>query len=322
MSEQRKAGMAGFDPEFTDLDHYIRVITDRIWEGGRLGDIGRYYSDPCVVETPSSVSTALSAVIDGTRATLGQFPDRRLLAEDIIVSGDDGGGYLSSHRIISTMTHLGDGNFGAATGRRIHVRTIADCVCKDNRIVHEWLVRDQGAIARQVGLAPGELARRWLDAAGGWVKPVAGPAPAGYRSHLDEAPAAVGYAAALRQMAFGRADAAAAYDDAVHHQGPGGQVRYGQEEVQQFWGALFGALRVGAFDVEHLAFQQGGGRADRAALRWRAQAVHTGAGMFGTPTGRPVELLGINHVEFFRGRVLREWVLLDEVALWMQVLAG
>lgn len=148
MSEQSKDGMAGFDPEFTDLYQYIRVITDRIWEGGRLGDIERYYSDPCVVETPSAVSTALSDVIDGTRATLVQFPDRRLLAEDIIVSGDDGGGYLSSHRIISTMTHLGAGNFGSPTGNRIHVRTIADCVCKDNRIIHEWLVRDQGAIAR------------------------------------------------------------------------------------------------------------------------------------------------------------------------------
>jgi hypothetical protein len=32
--------------------------------------------------------------------------------------------------------------------------------------------------------------------------------------------------------------------------------------------------------------------------------------------------MGINHVEFWRGRVLREWVLIDEVALWMQVLGG
>ena len=30
--------MHGFDAEFRDLDHYIRVITDRIWEGRRPGD--------------------------------------------------------------------------------------------------------------------------------------------------------------------------------------------------------------------------------------------------------------------------------------------
>ena len=321
MSEQSKAGMAGFDPEFTDLDHYIRVITDRIWEGGRIDDITRYYSDPCVVETPSSVSTALSAVIDGTRATLAQFPDRRLLAEDIIVSGDEVGGYLSSHRIISTMTHLGAGNFGSATQARIHVRTIADCVCRDNRIIHEWLVRDQGAIARQVGLAPKDLAQRWLDAAGGWHKPQAGPAPHGYHSHLSTDAQAQTYAQALEEQAFGRGHAALTYDDAIHQLGPGGQVRYGRDEVQQFWSALFGALHVTSFVVEHLSLQQGDGRADRVAIRWRAQAVHSGDGLFGTPSGKSIELLGINHVEFFRGKVLREWVLLDEIALWMQVLA-
>jgi predicted ester cyclase len=320
MSEQSKTGMAGFDSEFTNLDHYIRVITDRIWEGGRLADIARYYSDPCVVETPSSVSTALSAVIDGTRATLVQFPDRRLLAEDIIVSGEELGGYLSSHRIISTMTHLGAGNFGPPTGARIHVRTIADCVCRDNRIIHEWLVRDQGAIARQVGLAPRDLAQRWLDVAGGWHKPQAGPAPQGYRSHLSTDAQAQHYAQALQEQAFRRGNAALTYDDAVHQLGPGGQVRYGHDEVQQFWAGLFGAFHVTSFEIEHLAMQQGDGRADRAALRWRAQAVHTGDGMYGQPSGQSIELLGINHVEFFRGRVLREWVLLDEIALWMQCL--
>ena len=179
--------MKGFDPEFQDLDQYIRVITARIWEGRRIDDIRRYYSDPCTVETPSSVSTTVEEVVSGTRATLATFPDRRLLAEDIIVSGDEDGGFLSSHRLISPMTHLGDGEFGAPSGRKVHVRTIADCVCKDNRVVHEWLVRDEAAIARAIGIEPRALAQTWLDQSGGWDKPVAGPAPAGYRSHISSA---------------------------------------------------------------------------------------------------------------------------------------
>ena len=32
--------------------------------------------------------------------------------------------------------------------------------------------------------------------------------------------------------------------------------------------------------------------------------------------------MGINHAEFFNGRVLREWVLVDDIALWMQVLTA
>jgi predicted ester cyclase len=312
--------MTGFDPEFRDLDHYIRVITERIWEGRRIDDIHRYYSDPCVVETPSSVTTSVADVVAGTKATLAQFPDRRLLAEDIIQSGDAEHGFLSSHRIISTMTHLGDGNFGKATGRKIHVRTIADCVCKDNRIIHEWLVRDQAAIAIHIGITPRELAQRWLDERGGWNKPVAGVAPAGYESHISNDAIAQSYASAIRDFANGKASPSKTYDDAVHHLGPDGKTRYGQDEVAAYWRELFAAFSVQSFYIEHLAMQRGGGRVDRVAFRWRANALHSGEGQYGNPTAKPIEIMGINHAEFFNGRVLREWVLVDDIALWMQVL--
>ena len=312
--------MKGFDAEFPDLDTYIRVITARIWEGRRLDDIRRYYADPCTVETPTGLTTTAQQVVDGTAATLAMFPDRRLLAEDIIVSGNEDGGFLSSHRIVSTMTHRGDGAFGPATGRRIHVRTVADCVCRDNRVVHEWLVRDQSAIARQIGLEPRELARRWLEERGGWQPPPPTTAPAPYRPHLsDEAPARA-CAEALHGWARGRTDVAAVYDEAVHHLGPGETTRYGRDEVQAFWEGLFRTFEAEHLEVEHLALQRGDGRADRVAMRWRAQTRHTGAGAWGPATGRRVQILGIWHAELLHGRVLREWVLLDEVALWMQVL--
>jgi predicted ester cyclase len=314
--------LPGFDPEFRNLDHYIRVITERIWEGRRIDDIYRYYSNPCVVETPSSVSTDIDDVVSGTKATLVQFPDRRLLAEDIIQSGDAEHGFLSSHRIISTMTHLGNGNFGKATSQKIHVRTIADCICKDNRIVHEWLVRDQAAIALQIGITPRDLAQRWLDERGGWNKPTAGAAPAGYESHISSDEIAQSYASAIRDFANGGAKPSKTYDDAVHHLGPGGESRYGQDDVSVYWQGLFAAFEVQSFNIEHLAMQQGGGRADRVAFRWRAKTCHDGAGRFGNPTGKLVEIMGINHAEFFKGRVLREWVLIDEIALWMQILAA
>ena len=53
------SAMKGFHAEFKNLDDYIRVITDRIWEGRRLQDIHLYYSDPCVVETAMSVPCQL-----------------------------------------------------------------------------------------------------------------------------------------------------------------------------------------------------------------------------------------------------------------------
>ena len=326
-TQASRSGMRGFDAEFSDLPQYIRVITERIWEGRRTDDIHRYYSDLCIVETPLGVSTSVNEVITGTQATLTMFPDRRLLAEDIIVSGDDQQGYLSSHRIISPMTHLGDGSFGAASGKKVHARTIADCVCKDNRIIHEWLVRDHAAIALAIGTTPNALAVRWLAERGGWNKPAAGPPPEGYVSHFSSALHAKRYASAIEHFARNQQsefDIAEIYDDAVHQIAPGEAHHYGHDELSAFWRALFAAFAVIEFRVEHLTENVSVERGTRVAMRWRAVARHAALGefgqSFGTATARNVEIMGINHAEIVGGRVLREWVLIDEVALWMQVL--
>jgi hypothetical protein len=169
---------------------------------------------------------------------------------------------------------------------------------------------------------PRELAQRWLDERHGWNKPVAPPAPTHYRSHVSQEAMASDYATALESFARQRDASPAVYDEAVHHLGPGETTRYGREEVRAWWQTLFATFAVDDFVVEHLVLQRGEGRADRVALRWRASTRHLGSGPFGTASGAPVEIMGINHVEFHRGRVLREWVLVDEIALWMQVLAS
>ncbi len=322
--------MKGFDAEFTSLDHYIRVITDRIWEGRCFDDIHRYYSDDCAVETPSSVSIGITPVVDGTRATLQMFPDRRLLAEDVIASGDEHSGFLSSHRIFSPMTHAGSGVFGPPTGRPVHVRTVADCVCINNRIVHEWLVRDQAAIARQLGLHERDLAQRWLDARGGFNKPAMPPAPGGYVSFVDPDPTARQYAGSLQRCWAASAGGPTALASALattHHSGcisalPGGEVAVGLPALASFWASLGGALLPENLSIEHLVANHRPGRGTAIALRWRAATVHSQAGRYGPATGRPVEVLGISHAEVQDGKVVREWHLIDDVALWMQVLTA
>jgi predicted ester cyclase len=314
--------MKGFDAEFRDLDHYIRVITERIWEGRRLDDIARYYSEGCAVETPGSVSIGVQPVIDGTRATLLAFPDRRLLAEDVIVSGNDNTGFLSSHRIFSPMTHAGPGVFGAPTGQAVCARTVADCVCIGNRIVHEWLVRDQAAIARQIGSHERDVAQRWLNERGGFAKPAMPPAPAPYVSFIDSDGVAQRYAEAYRTLWM--ADDAAAF--AATHSAraivalPAAQAAIDSAGLRSFWAGVRGALHATRFNVEHLVANHRPGRATALAMRWRAQTMHAGDGRYGPATGRAVEVLGISHAEVEAGRVVREWILIDDVALWMQVL--
>lgn len=314
--------MQGFHAEFRDLDDYIRVITARIWEGRQIEAIRDYYSDPCAVITPSGATTDVQSVIDGTKATLAQFPDRRLLAEDVIEAGNAQEGFLSSHRIISTMTHLGNGNFGKATGKKIHVRTIADCVCKDNRIVHEWLVRDQGAIALAVGTTPQALARDWLAERGGKIElPLPQPAaPLWWRNPQNTEPLAQTYAQRVGEMLTGAAWDEQLYDEAACSMGPTNSVAYGRQDIRSFYSGLAGILEQASFQAESLAFMPANaqiGRPPRVALRWRVKAT--------SPEGKPLDVLGIQHAEFVKlGKqwcVHREWVLVDEIALWMQRLS-
>jgi predicted ester cyclase len=312
--------MKGFDPEFQDLDHYIRVITDRIWEGRRLDDIRRYYSEDCAVETPSSVSIGIEPVIEGTRKTLSAFPDRRLLAEDVIISGDAEDGFLSSHRIFSPMTHAGPGAFGLPTGRAVHVRTVADCVCLNNRIIHEWLVRDQAAIARAIGRHEREVAQEWLDAAGGWAKPPMPPAPAPYRTRIESEGPAADMAQAWMDSLRGDPARQTAVAASVIAALPGATAAVGLEARGRFWSELLGALPSPAIEIEHLVSVPRPGRATAVAMRWRWRAEHAGGGRYGQPSGRPVEILGITHAEIEDGQLVREWVLIDEVATWMQLL--
>ncbi len=123
--------MKDFDPEYTSIPDYILKSTMRIWEERGIGRIRDYYSSDNIVRTAMGLTQGIDPVIAATNATLHQFPDRRLLGEDVIWTGDDETGpdrrllgedviwtgddetgqYYSSHRIVSPMHHTGDGLF-------------------------------------------------------------------------------------------------------------------------------------------------------------------------------------------------------------------
>jgi predicted ester cyclase len=195
-------------------------------------------------------------------------------------------------------------------------------VCKDNRIVHEWLVRDQAAIARQIGRHERDVAQDWLDQRGAWHKSAMPPAPGGYVSFVDTQEPAVAYADSLREL-WTAAEARSltrTHDVNAIAALPGGVAAVGLPAIQEFWRGMTGALTDARFQVEHLVANQRPGRSTALAIRWRVQASHSAAGRYGQATNRPVEVMGISHAEIEAGLVVREWHLIDDVAIWMQLL--
>ncbi|SEO20323.1 hypothetical protein SAMN04489859_104431 [Paracoccus alcaliphilus] len=67
----------------------------------------------------------------------------------------------------STATHRRPSVCGQPTGKKLTYRIIADCFVQADQITDEWLVRDQGAIVRQLGWEPVDFARDLIAREGG-----------------------------------------------------------------------------------------------------------------------------------------------------------
>ena len=116
------------------FSEFILRITNQIWEEGDVLAIATNYGQEVIVRSPSNTTVGNQAVIDSTYATLREFPDRQLLGEDVIHNGSDDEEWLSSHRIFSTATHLGNGYFGEPSGCALRYRVIADCAVRNGVI--------------------------------------------------------------------------------------------------------------------------------------------------------------------------------------------
>ena len=320
--------MRGFDPEFTDLPDYIIKITERIWEGRGIGLIRRWYADDCLMHTSMGPARGVPAVIAGTLDTLNAFPDRRLLPEDIIWSGDDQAGYLSSHRVLAPATHQGHSNFGPPTGRELTFRAIADCHCIENVIDEEWLVRDAAGIAVQLGLDPDEVARGFAvrEAATGGEPWHVGAArtlveKGAFRSaELQDHGAARLVRDGIAAI-WGGADldqVAELYHPAAIVNAPGARTLAGHERLCRWLFELLAAFPDARITIEH-SIANGDAQRAQVSTRWWLTGTHSGHGRFGPPSGATVLLLGITHSNVVDGRIRDEWIVADEIAVRKQI---
>lgn len=323
--------MKGFDPKFRDFPDYIIGITKEIWEDRGLATLHEYYAKDIVVRMPGSVSTGNQGVIGATMATLAEFPDRTLFGEDVIWSGTPEDGMLSSHRILSTATHLGDGAFGKATGKPLTYRILADCHAKNNAIDDEWLIRDNSAVVRQMGWDPVDFTRDQIAREGGpdaCIKPltpgndIEGP----YKGRGNDNEWGERYADILnRIMSADLAVIPQEYDRAVQGEYPGGETGHSWGAVDRFWMSLRSSFPNATFKIEHQIGRDDEMMCPRSAIRWSLHGKHEGWGIFGAPTGAEVYVLGISHAEFGalvagEPKIRREFTLFDEIAVWKQIL--
>ena len=309
--------MKHFDPHFKDLTDYIIKITAEIWEGRNVGAIRRYYHENAIRHTPYEDEKGVEPIVQATLTALHLFPDRRLLAQDVI--GDQQGeDYHSSHRIIATMHHRGDGLFGSATNKYVQIYAIADCAVRRNQIYEEWEIHDYKGLILQLGFEPLTFVRENLLPSLGGKKPVRKTTK---RKSITADKEAAAYIDAFVSLWEGKD---LAVIRRIYHPGcilylPGARVCYGHNAADAFFMSYLSAFSDIRLSIDRVTLNQDGNMPVRVALRWTVTGRHSGAGLFGSATGAQVRCMGISHAHFHQGRIFCEWTLIDELAIMAQI---
>jgi len=318
--------MKGFDKKYKDFPDYILKITKQIWEGKDVESIGEFYTENIPVRSPFGITYGNKPVIEATYNTLNEFPNRQLLGEDVIWNGNDDIGYHSSHRILSKGTHLGNGFYGKPTGKDIYYRVIADCACKNNQVYDEWIVRDQGAMVRQIGHTPEQFAQIIIDKEGGIdnAKKLFDKSQIKKSDYQPEKvkinSAGEKYSKILNRV-FENDYNFSDYNRASNIYWPGNKIGHGREDIAKLWNSLKNIFTEIKFSVEHIGYIEEPNKNPRASIRWFLEGMHTkNSDDYGKETNSKLFIMGINHVELNEDGVIREWVLFDEVAIWKQIL--
>ena len=332
-TRERRQKLRGFEPVYSDIVDYIIRCTHRIWEQKNVGLCRTHYAPDCKMHTLAGPTVGAEAVVQGTVGTLAGYADRAVVGEDVIWSEDEPGLYLSSHRICSDGTHMGDDALlGPASMRLSGVRTIADCHVRANEIVEEWLVRDNLAAVLQVGLDPWEVARKQaaLDLTGdparhswraNWIANVRG----GVDSRLPPAghpalPPARAWSLALNDALFG--DASQIYSAGAEVRWPSNRRGFGRGYWIGCQQQIRAALSKARWRLDHWAARPLPHGDAAVALRWSLAGTHTGDGVWGVPTHRDILILAVSHFRLRHSVVVEDITVFDELAVLRQIAGG
>jgi hypothetical protein len=328
----RRQELPGYEPVYRDFVDYIVRCTHRIWEEKNIGLCRTHYSDDCVMHTLAGPTQGAETVVQNTIGAMAMSSDRQVIAEDVIWSDEGDGNLYSSHRIVSSSTHLGDDEMlGPATRRETGVMTIADCLCRENKIVEEWLVRDNLRAVWQVGGDPWSVARdqaqadregdqarhQWREVAIARVR--SGKDAAIAPGHPAELPATM-LARAFRDDMYG--DAAKALSPAAEIRWPSNRRGFGRG----YWIGCMTQLRASlhrvSYALDHVAARPLPGGDVAVALRWCIAGVHEGVGAWGPPSGRDLLLMAVSHYRIRAGAISEDYTVFDELAVLRQIAGG
>ncbi|MEM9932614.1 MAG: ester cyclase [Bacteroidota bacterium] len=322
--DSEKQELPGFDEKYVNIIDYILKITEEIWEKRAIWVIHDTYDRAVAVHTGNRSIHGIEQVVNGTLHTLSAFPDRKMKGEAVIWSMADDTHFYTSHRIGSTATNTGPSDFGEPTHEKVFFRTIADCVIRENKIVEEWLVRDNLHLVKQLGFDPIIMAKRDQRYTGNRALPSLWPStPNTENNELDSLN--VSGPVQLVQLLFEQEWKKEKVSDLTHYYHASAVVHAiceedlkGIPQIETYLSDLFACFLDKEVTLERISANEKEGKVEVAA-RWKMTGTHHTDGIFGPASGKPIVLPGITHYLIEDGKILEEWMVFDAFDVMCQI---
>ena len=323
----RRQRLNGFASDYTDIIDYIIRSTHKMWEEGGIGLLYEHYAQNTVVWSDWGVNYGREQTMAYVIQRLAGFPDKRGHVEDVIWTGNDVEGFRTCHRGMQVAHNTGYSKYGPPTGRRVQMRSFANCVVRQNRVVEEWLVHDELAQVRQLGLDVDDVLRHLatlLDTEA--VRDMVGEVPrvAGQTTPISSTPK---HAGSFDVDDFVRQGLDAIWNWRLLNEipsyyaptctihAPSSREFRGHGAIRAFVLSILACFPDAWLQIDDLYWNGDGSRGYRTAVRWTLMGTHRGTGIYGRPTGKQIRILGTTQHRIEDGKIVEEWTLFNELAL-------
>ncbi len=322
---------------YRDPRDYILSWTDEIWIDLGLGRLGEHYAQDIKVHTAYGETYDFDHVLTNSVQKMSAFPNGGGgSGEDVIWEQRGQAGFISSHRVFKTGTHTGYWIYGPPTGKDWVSRTIAHCTIQGGKIVEEWLVRDEWAVLKSLGLDPVVIATDLAKAspvtgeqvdiassaafAGSYENPtlegISGLRPDRYVTECEMIRAM--FDEVWNRRLFNRVPEycdpkVVCHTTRMHR----AQTIPGYQQGVIDFLAMFPDGRI---ELRDLVVNESPDLGLRIAAIWVLHGTYSGVPFYGPPTHTPVKVLGASHYEVRGGKILREWRIYDEIAVLTQIM--
>ena len=339
------------DQQLSDLDQeayapyrdprdYILSWTDAIWIDRGLGRLTEHYDKAVKVHTAYGETYDWDYVVSNSLLKFAAFPNGGGgHGEDVIWEARGRNAFISSHRVLKTGTHTGYWTYGPPTGKDWISRTVAHCLVTDNKVDEEWLVRDEWAVLEHLGLDPFSIAANLAESS-----PVLGKAMSlandsgAFAGRIDNA-AIKGVSGArpnrfMAECAQVQSMFEEVWNKRLFNRVPAycdRQIVANVSRMRRVQGIdpyqialvdLLASFPDFQVEVRDLVVLDGPENGLRIAALWLLRGTYSGVPTYGPITRTPVSVLGCSHYEMRDGKILREFRVVDEIAILAQIHAG